>query len=70
MALVNCYECRNQVSDKAASCPGCGAPKPRWGCKFCSGKGRSGNERCGACNGDGHFQDWTNKHGGKLLEDR
>jgi hypothetical protein len=26
MALINCDECGNQVSDKAVSCPGCGAP--------------------------------------------
>jgi hypothetical protein len=26
MALIECSECRRQVSDKAASCPGCGAP--------------------------------------------
>jgi hypothetical protein len=26
MALINCNECGNQVSDKAAACPKCGAP--------------------------------------------
>jgi TM2 domain-containing membrane protein YozV len=26
MALIECNECGRQVSDKAASCPGCGAP--------------------------------------------
>ncbi len=26
MALVNCGECNKEVSDKAASCPNCGAP--------------------------------------------
>lgn len=26
MALVNCSECDNSVSDKATSCPKCGAP--------------------------------------------
>lgn len=26
MALINCQECNKQVSDKAASCPHCGAP--------------------------------------------
>ena len=29
MALVTCSECSNQVSDKADSCPGCGAPVGR-----------------------------------------
>lgn len=26
MALINCAECGHEVSDKAAACPGCGAP--------------------------------------------
>jgi TM2 domain-containing membrane protein YozV len=26
MALIECSECGNQVSDKAAACPKCGAP--------------------------------------------
>ena len=26
MALINCKECSREVSDKAFSCPGCGAP--------------------------------------------
>lgn len=26
MALINCNECGREVSDKAISCPGCGAP--------------------------------------------
>lgn len=26
MALITCPECGNQVSDKAAACPKCGAP--------------------------------------------
>ena len=26
MALIKCGECGNEVSDKAGSCPGCGAP--------------------------------------------
>ena len=26
MALVNCSECNREISDKAAVCPGCGAP--------------------------------------------
>jgi TM2 domain-containing membrane protein YozV len=26
MALIKCNECGNEVSDKAASCPKCGAP--------------------------------------------
>ena len=26
MALISCSECGNQISDKAATCPHCGAP--------------------------------------------
>ncbi|QEX23369.1 hypothetical protein FRZ61_33070 [Hypericibacter adhaerens] len=26
MALIKCIECSREISDKAASCPGCGAP--------------------------------------------
>ena len=26
MALVKCGECGKEISDKAATCPGCGAP--------------------------------------------
>ena len=26
MALIKCYECKGNVSDKALSCPHCGAP--------------------------------------------
>ena len=26
MAMINCYECGNRISDKAQSCPHCGAP--------------------------------------------
>lgn len=26
MALISCSECGKEVSDKAAACPGCGAP--------------------------------------------
>lgn len=27
MALITCYECGKQLSDTAAACPSCGAPK-------------------------------------------
>ena len=26
MALIRCYECEREISDKATTCPGCGAP--------------------------------------------
>lgn len=28
MALINCHECSRSISDKAHSCPHCGAPPP------------------------------------------
>jgi len=27
MALIPCYECEKEISDKAPACPHCGAPK-------------------------------------------
>ena len=27
MALIECYECEKEISDKAPACPHCGAPK-------------------------------------------
>ena len=27
MALIECYECEKEISDQAAACPHCGAPK-------------------------------------------
>lgn len=29
MALINCRECNEQISDQAASCPKCGAQLPK-----------------------------------------
>lgn len=29
MALINCPECRREISDSAVSCPGCGHPISR-----------------------------------------
>jgi len=35
MALINCHECKKEISGSASSCPGCGAPvsssKPKKG---------------------------------------
>lgn len=30
MALIQCPECGREISDKAASCPGCGCPSSEW----------------------------------------
>ena len=34
MALINCFECKNRISDRALTCPSCGTPKPNkgWAC--------------------------------------
>ncbi len=29
MALINCKDCGNEISDSAGACPKCGAPVPR-----------------------------------------
>jgi len=29
MALIPCYECEKEISDKAPACPHCGAPKKK-----------------------------------------
>lgn len=39
MALIKCSECNNQVSNKATSCPKCGAPiKPASSSSGCAGR--------------------------------
>ncbi len=35
MAMITCPECGKEVSDKANSCPHCGAPIAKNFCKFC-----------------------------------
>ncbi len=37
MALIKCYECSAEISDKASRCPNCGAPVVvhRWRCSKC-----------------------------------
>ncbi len=32
MALVECKECKHQVSDSAKTCPNCGVKNPGTGC--------------------------------------
>lgn len=31
MALINCFECKKRISDRALTCPSCGTPKPNKG---------------------------------------
>lgn len=35
MALIDCYECRKQISDTALACPSCGALAKRFGPAYC-----------------------------------
>lgn len=56
MALIACSECRREISDKAASCPGCGAPvvKPVaetdvGACPCCATPVKLSAESCGKC---------------------
>lgn len=41
MALINCKDCDNQISDSAESCPKCGAPVPK--------VVREGQDQCPFC---------------------
>lgn len=41
MALINCNDCNNQISESAESCPKCGAPVPK--------VLREGQEQCPFC---------------------
>lgn len=46
MALINCSECGKEISDKAASCPNCGAIVKK---KFCHHCGESIDFDCIIC---------------------
>jgi len=46
MALINCPECGKEISDKAASCPNCGATVKR---KFCQHCGEAIDNDCVVC---------------------
>ena len=45
--LIQCNECGNQISDKATTCPSCGAPIERN--IYCTKCGTSYNEKATAC---------------------
>lgn len=34
MALINCYECGKEISDRAFTCPHCGALGEAWAKRF------------------------------------
>jgi len=46
MALINCNECGKEISDKATSCPHCGAPVEK---KFCIHCGSQIDKDCIVC---------------------
>ena len=51
MALINCSECGKEISDKATSCPNCGAPTSNVSAntKFCKHCGESIDKECLIC---------------------
>ena len=51
MALITCQECGKEVSDKATSCPSCGAPigNTNANTKFCKHCGESIDKECIIC---------------------
>lgn len=46
MAMINCPECGKEVSDKAKTCPSCGAPLTK---KFCPHCGEKIDVECVVC---------------------
>ncbi len=46
MAMINCPECGKEISDKAASCPNCGAVVKK---KFCQHCGEAIDSDCVVC---------------------
>lgn len=50
MALIICEECGKSISDKATTCPGCGAPiKKESDKKFCTHCGKEIDKECIVC---------------------
>jgi hypothetical protein len=66
MALINCKECGNEMSDTAASCPKCGATKcgatisDKEQCPHCMSMIRNGAWVCSGC---GAKKGYSHKHG-------
>lgn len=69
MALIQCYECGNQISDSAASCPKCGAPNTASAqtiasdpgtsllCPFCKNPLHESAITCGSCGAEYGYYD-------------
>ncbi len=50
MALIKCYECEKEISDKAPACPQCGAPaRPQITCPDCGQDFAASLTACSGC---------------------
>ncbi len=49
MALIECIECKQSISDKAKACPKCGAPSDLTSCFECGKAVRPEAAACGEC---------------------
>lgn len=79
MALIKCYECGNEISDAAASCPKCGAPvatNPETvaqptvesvglQCPFCMNAVHEDALTCGNCGAEYGYYDGRRVYSGK-----
>jgi len=54
MALIECYECEKEISDKAPACPHCGAPK-------CTPKPTKTKTGRGDKKNPDRFNDWSDE---------
>ena len=67
LALINCSECNNEISDKASSCPKCGAPTNKLetvsesSCPFCSTGLSSSAITCSGCGAEYGFYNHISK---------
>ena len=71
MALITCQECGKEVSDKATSCPSCGAPigNTKANTKFCKHCGENIDKECIICPKCGkQVEEIKNSNTGKALE--
>ncbi len=77
MALINCYECGNQISDAAVSCPNCGAPVQSTAqphqpvaestglqCPFCMNEVHEKALTCGNCGAEYGYYDGRRVYSG------
>ena len=65
MAIIQCYECQKDISDKASNCPNCGAPSKKQYSK--SQKKEKQKLRCPTCNSTELTAQKKGFSGGKAL---